>query len=147
MVILTGAGVARNPAPAGLFRLYLSRVRMRGVVIDGAHDHAARPGSDSCQRRALEFPCLIARFHVFHFAVLSIGDPGGKDLQLGEIPDRRNAAEIESGVARALLDAGWKVGKQVGSGSWMHPAEEATTSSSYRSGACARPFSTRRGTR
>src|ERR1700693_2311317 len=121
MVILTGPGVARNPAPAGLFRLYLSRVRMRGVVIDGAHDHAARPGSDSSERRAPEFAGLIARFHVFHFAVLSIGDPGGKDLQLGEVADRRNAAEIESGVARALLDAGWEVGGEVGSG----PPEKA----------------------
>ena len=100
---------------------------MRSVVIDGAHDHAARPGSDSGERRALEFTGLIARFHVLHFAVLSIGDPGGKDLQLGEVADRRNAAEIESGVARALLDASWKVGEQVSSGLWMHPAEEATT--------------------
>jgi hypothetical protein len=38
--------------------------------------------------------------------VLSIGDPNGKDLQLGEVADWRNAAEIEAGVARALLDAG-----------------------------------------
>ena len=70
---------------------------MRGVVVDGAHDHAARPGSDSGQRRALEFPGLIARFHVLHFAVLPIRDPRGKDVQLAEVADRRNAAEIESG--------------------------------------------------
>ncbi len=92
---------------------------MRSVVIDGAHDHAARPGSYSSERRALEFAGLIARFHIFHFAVLSIGDPNGKDLQLGEVADWRNAAEIEAGVARALLDAGWKVGQQVGSGSLL----------------------------
>jgi hypothetical protein len=47
--------------------------------------------------------------------VLSIGNPGGKDLQLGEVADWRNAAEIESGVASALLDAGWKIGEQMGS--------------------------------
>ena len=74
---------------------------------------------------------MIARFHVFHFAVLSVGNPRGKDAQLDEVADRRNAAEIESGVARALLDAGWKVGKQVDSssqriqtlGSESHPRE------------------------
>ena len=85
---------------------------MRGVVVDGAHDHAARPGSDSSQRRALEFAGLIARFHILHFAVFSIGDPRGKDLQLGKVAGWRNAGEIESGVARALLDAGWEVGQQ-----------------------------------
>src|SRR5712691_4661012 len=109
---------------------------MRSVVVDGTHDHAARPGSDSGERRALEFTGLIARFHVLHFAVLSVGDPGGKDLQLGEVADWCNAAEIESGIARALLDADWKVGEQVSSGSWMHPAEEATTFAVSDSGRC-----------
>ena len=71
MIILARPGVARDPALARLFRSYLSRVRMRGVVVDGAHDHAARPGSDSGERRALEFAGVIARFHVLHFAVLS----------------------------------------------------------------------------
>src|SRR6266853_6889462 len=107
---------------------------MRGVVVDGAHDHAPRPGGDSGERRALEFAGLIARFHIFHFAVLSIRDPSGKDLQLGEVADWRNAAEIESGVARALLDAGWKVGEQVAWGLWMHPVEEATTFAVTESG-------------
>jgi hypothetical protein len=41
-----------------------------------------------------------------HLAVLSAGDPDGKDAQLGEVPDWRNAAKVESGIARALLDAG-----------------------------------------
>jgi len=49
--------------------------------------------------------------------VLPIRDPRGKDVQLAEVADRRNAAEIESGSARAPLDASWKVGKQAGSGS------------------------------
>src|SRR5260370_10333257 len=136
VVILAGPGVARDPAAGGLFRPYLSRVRMRGIVVDGAHDHAARPGSDSGQRRALEFAGLIARFHIFHFAVLSIGDPDGKDLQLGEVADWRNAAEIEAGVARALLDAGGKVGEQLAWGLWMHPAEEPTTFSQRRKPRC-----------
>src|ERR1700738_673246 len=136
VVILAGPGVARDPAPAGLFRPYLSRVRMRGVVVDGAHDHAARPGSDSGQRRALEFAGLIARFHIFHFAVLSIGDPSGKDLQLGEVADWRNAAEIEAGVARALLDPAWKVGEQLAWGLWMDPGEEANTFGVSEYGRC-----------
>ena len=53
---------------------------MGGVVVDGAHDHAARPGSDSGQRRAFEFAGFGARFHVVHFALLSVGDPLGKDV-------------------------------------------------------------------
>src|ERR1700687_3966787 len=89
---------------------------MRSVVVDGAYDHAARPGSHSGQRRALEFPGPIARLHVHHFTVLPLRDPDGKDVQLAEFANRRNAAEIESGVARAPLDAVWEVGKQVGSG-------------------------------
>jgi len=43
-------------------------------------------------------------------------DPWGKDAQLAEVADWSNAAEIESGVARAPLDAGWKVGEQGGNG-------------------------------
>lgn len=82
------------------------------VVVDGAHDHAARPGSDSGQRCSLKVAGRVAGCHVLHVAVLVIRDPLGKDLQLAEVADRRNAAEIESGVARALLDAGWKVGQQ-----------------------------------
>jgi hypothetical protein len=38
--------------------------------------------------------------------VLAVGDPLGKDAQFGEVADWCNAAEIESGVAGALLDAG-----------------------------------------
>ena len=121
VIVLARPGVARNPASARIFclRLHLARVGMRGVVVDGAYDHAAGPGSDSLQRRAFEFSSFIARFHVPHFAVLAICDPCGEDAQLSEVSDsdRRNAAEVESRVARALLDAGWKVGKQVGSGS------------------------------
>ena len=85
---------------------------MRGVVVDGADDYAAGPGSYSCERGALEFSgaiftgTLIARFHILHFAVFSSGNPSGKDLQLGEVADGGNAAEIEAGVAGALLDAG-----------------------------------------
>ena len=82
------------------------------VVVDGADDHAARPGSDSGERCSLQVASLVAGLHVLHVAVLVIRDPLGKDLQLAEVADRRNAAEIESGVARALLDAGWKVGQQ-----------------------------------
>ena len=107
---------------------------MRGVVVDGAYDYAARPGSDLGQRRALEFSSLIARFHVLHLAVLSVRDPRGKDLQLDEVMDRRNATELESSVARALLDAGWKVGEQgamargeFGRAGCTHILQEATT--------------------
>jgi hypothetical protein len=55
------------------------------------------------------------RFQVLHFTVFPIRDPSRKNVQLAEVSDRRNAAEVESGSARAPLDAGWKVGKQVGS--------------------------------
>ena len=113
MIILAGPGVTGNPASVCFFWL-LRRVGMGGVVVDGAHYHAAGPGSDSGERGALEFSGLIviarlviARFQVFHFAVLAGRDPGGKDAELVEVADRRNAAEVESGVAGALLDAGW----------------------------------------
>src|SRR5580698_1734760 len=86
------------------------------VVVDGADDDTAGPGSDSGQRLALEFSSVIARLHVFHLAMFSIGDPGGKDVEFAEVADGSNSAEIESGIAGALFDAGWKVGWQVGSG-------------------------------
>ena len=115
VVILPGPCVARNPATAGiLWSLRLRRVRVRGVVVDGAHDHATRPGGDSAQGCALEFSRFVSRFHVFHFAVLPIGDPCGEDVEFLEVADGRYAAELESSVARALLDASWKVGEQRG---------------------------------
>lgn len=76
---------------------------MRGVVVYGAHDDAARPGCDSIQRSALEFSSLIARVHVLHLAVLAIRDPRGENAQLGKVADRCNPAQIEARVAGALL--------------------------------------------
>jgi len=48
--------------------------------------------------------------------MLPIRDPEGKDVQLAEVADRRDAAEIESGVACAPLDAGWKISQHLGNG-------------------------------
>jgi len=50
-------------------------------------------------------------------------------VQLAEVADGRNAAEIESGVACAALDAGWEVGKHVGRGSEPVRPLDALTSS------------------
>jgi hypothetical protein len=40
------------------------------------------------------------------------GDPGRKRFQLATVADRGDAAQIEPGVARELLDAGWKISGQ-----------------------------------
>src|ERR1700720_1764215 len=100
---------------------------MGRVVVDGAHDHAARPGSDPGERCAFKVSSRVTGFHVLHFAMFSIRDPGGKDAQLAEFSDGRNAAEFETGVLRALLDADWKVGKHRGSDSRPIRAAERNT--------------------
>ena len=86
---------------------------MPGVVVEGADYQAARPGSDSGEGRALEFSSHVARFQVLHIAVLSVGDPCGKNAKFGKVADGSDAAEIESGVMGALPDAGLKVGRQM----------------------------------
>src|SRR5579862_1632869 len=108
MVILSGPGVAGDPASAGIFgfRLFVDRVGMGGVVIDGADDYAARPGGDSGQRGALEFSGVVARFQIFHFALLAVGDPFGKNAELREVADGGDTAEIESYLAGESFDTG-----------------------------------------
>jgi len=83
---------------------------MRGVVVYRAYDHAASPRSHPSQGFAFEFSCLVAGFHVLHFAVPAIRDPIREDAQLTEVSYRRYTAEIESGVDGALLDTSCKVG-------------------------------------
>jgi hypothetical protein len=45
---------------------------------------------------------------------MSVGDPCGKRFDLAKFADGCDAAEIESGLAGQLLDAGWKI-----SGQWL----------------------------
>jgi hypothetical protein len=44
--------------------------------------------------------------------MMAVGNPGGKRFQFAELADRRDAAQIESGVLRKLLDPSWKISGQ-----------------------------------
>ena len=109
MIVLAAPGIARNPAAARAFGL--GRIGMGGVVVQSAHNYAAGPGSDASERRALQLAGIIARFHVPHLAVMSGGDPRGKRFDFLELADGGDPAEVESGLAGEVFDAGWKAGR------------------------------------
>jgi hypothetical protein len=44
--------------------------------------------------------------------VVAVGDPFGKALEFPEVADGGDAAEVESGLAGEVLDAGWKISGQ-----------------------------------
>ena len=76
---------------------------MRGVVVDGADDHAAHPGQGGAERRPLERARLIARFHVLHLSGTAGGDPFPKAIQFAELVDGRNAGQFKAGGVGCLL--------------------------------------------
>ena len=64
---------------------------MLGVVVDGADDHAARPGRDPRERSAFEIAGIVARFQVFHLAGVAGGDPRREMLEFARVRGRGNA--------------------------------------------------------
>jgi len=109
MIVLAAPGIARYPAAARVFGS--GRIGMGGVVIEGADNYAAGPGSDAGERRPLQFAGIIARLHVPHLAVMSGGDPRGKRFDFLELADGGDPAQVESGLAGEVFDAGWKAGR------------------------------------
>src|SRR5437879_5837163 len=104
MIVLVTPGIAGDPATTWIVRL--RRVWMRGVVVDGAHDHAASPWGDAGQRRAFQFAGIVARFQVSHLAVTSRGDPCGERFRFAELAHRSDAAQVKAHFASELLHAG-----------------------------------------
>ena len=112
VIILAAPRVARNPARASAVGcINLRRVRLRGVVVDRAHDHAARPGRSICQIRSLQFPSFVARLHVLHLAMSSIRNPRRKNLQLAKVADRRDSAEFKARLGSNFFDEGRKLSR------------------------------------
>src|SRR5581483_4179775 len=111
VIILAAPGIARDPTP---FRIPdLSGVRVIGVVVDGAHDHALRPGRYSRKRRPLQGATIIPRFHVLHLARMSRGDPFRETLQFARIRRGSDPRQIESRGASGSLHNGLDVLRSV----------------------------------
>src|ERR1700693_36271 len=76
VIVLPAPRVARDP-PARLIGR-LRGIRLRCVVVEGAHHNAASPGRGVSERRALQAPLLVARCHVLHLASVPLGNPPRK---------------------------------------------------------------------
>src|SRR5579859_2657224 len=100
VIVFSAPGIAGDPA-TGLVVRYIGGIRLRGVVVNAANNDGPRPGNRRAQGSALQFPALIPRLQVFHFAGVAGFDPGRKVLQLGEscFTERSHTAKLKAGLA------------------------------------------------
>src|SRR5436305_1663369 len=82
---------------------------MRGVVIDGTDDHAARPGGNARERGSLQSALLVACLHVLHLTGATGSNPIGKMLVFGGIGDGSDSAHIKTRGLGGLLNCGLDV--------------------------------------
>src|SRR5262249_22659936 len=116
VIVLAAPCIARDPASTAICGM--RGIGLGRVVVEGANNHAASPRRDARQRRSFQIARVVASLHVFHFAVASGGDPLGKGFDLAEIPDWRDATEIESSFTSELLYAGCAVGRHERQSEW-----------------------------
>ena len=111
MIIFAAPGVAGNPS--ALWIVNVRRVRVSGVVVDGADNHASRPRESRFGRCAFEFPVFAPSLEIFHFPGTASCDPFREVVQFLMLAQWRDAGEFKSGLVRGRFDLDFEFGSRV----------------------------------